>query len=89
MATMLNDLRAFHEFVGRKLAEAGDDLPTPEECLDLWLIENQTPEEQAETLEELRREIQVGIEQADRGELGPMDAKATLENVRARRGSEG
>ena len=36
-------------------------------------------------LEELRREIAVGIEQADRGELQPMDAKDTLARVRAKR----
>src|SRR5262249_8905147 len=40
-------------------------------------------------LEGLRREIRVGIEQADRGELGPLDAKGTLERVRARRGRKG
>ncbi len=36
-------------------------------------------------LEELRREIQVGIDQADRGELSPMDAEGTLKRLRARR----
>jgi antitoxin ParD1/3/4 len=36
-------------------------------------------------LEELRKEIQVGIDQADRGELGPLDVHGTLAKVRARR----
>lgn len=36
-------------------------------------------------LEELRRMIQVGIDQADRGELEPLDALAILKEVRARR----
>jgi putative addiction module CopG family antidote len=31
---------------------------------------------------ELRREIGLGIEQADRGELGPFDPHASLERVR-------
>ena len=40
--------------------------------------------------EEVRREIQVGIEQADRGEVGPLDVQGTLAKVRNRRrnGSE-
>lgn len=36
-------------------------------------------------LDELRREIQVGIDQADRGELSPLDAKGTLKRLRANR----
>jgi antitoxin ParD1/3/4 len=36
-------------------------------------------------LDDLRREIAVGIEQADRGELGPFDPHATLARVRSRR----
>jgi antitoxin ParD1/3/4 len=44
---------------------------------------------QQRKLEELRREIQIGIDQADRGELAPMDAKGTLERIRAKRGRKG
>ena len=40
-------------------------------------------------VEELRREIQHGIEQADRGELSPMDARGTLERLRAERAKLG
>lgn len=36
-------------------------------------------------LEELRSEIRVGIEQADRGETAPLDAGGTLAAVRKRR----
>lgn len=36
-------------------------------------------------LDVLRREIQVGIDQADRGELSPIDAKGTLKRLRASR----
>ena len=36
----------------------------------------------------LRREIAVGIEQADRGELEPFDPQATLARVRSRQASE-
>ncbi len=40
-------------------------------------------------LEELRREIQVGIDQADRGELSPLDAHGTLKRMRAARAKKG
>jgi antitoxin ParD1/3/4 len=36
-------------------------------------------------LAELRREVAIGIEQADRGELGPFDPHATLARIRSRR----
>jgi hypothetical protein len=35
--------------------------------------------------EELRREVAVGIERTDRGELHPIDARSTLARVRAKR----
>jgi antitoxin ParD1/3/4 len=38
-------------------------------------------------LTELRREIAIGIEQADLGELGPFDPNATLARVRSRQAS--
>jgi antitoxin ParD1/3/4 len=38
-------------------------------------------------LAELRREIAIGIEQADRGELLPFDPHARLERIRSRAGS--
>jgi antitoxin ParD1/3/4 len=38
-------------------------------------------------LAELRREIALGIEEADRGELAPLDARATLTRIRSQ-GSE-
>jgi antitoxin ParD1/3/4 len=37
------------------------------------------------TLEQLRKEIQIGVEQADRGELIPLDVQGTLAKVRSRR----
>jgi antitoxin ParD1/3/4 len=41
--------------------------------------------------EEVRKEIQIGIDQADRGETAPLDVQATLAKVRGRRkgGNEG
>ena len=38
-----------------------------------------------QTVEELRRELQVGIDEADRGELSLLDAEGTLKRLRAAR----
>ena len=40
---------------------------------------------QALRFEEVRREIQIGIDQADRGEVGPLDVQGTLEKIRGRK----
>jgi antitoxin ParD1/3/4 len=40
-------------------------------------------------VEELRNEIQIGIDETDRGELSPLDAKGTLRRVRAIRSKKG
>ena len=39
--------------------------------------------------DELRREIQIGIDQADRGEVAPLDVQGTLAKVRGRRRNGG
>jgi antitoxin ParD1/3/4 len=36
-------------------------------------------------MEDLRKEIRIGIEQADRGEVGPLNVQSTLAKVRSRR----
>ena len=41
--------------------------------------------ERDEKLADLRREIAIGIEEADRGELGPFDPLATLAAIRSGR----
>ena len=69
MATAFDDLRAFHEFVGRKLAEAGSDPPSTQDCLDLWLLENRSPGEDSETLEAIRE----GFADLDAGRTRPAE----------------
>lgn len=61
---------------GGRYASEGDVI---EEALRLL----EERDEQAK-LDELRREIAVGVEQADRGELAPFDPQATLTRIRAR-----
>jgi plasmid stability protein len=40
-------------------------------------------------LEELRREIAIGVDQADAGNVAPLDAQATLARIRKRRAEAG
>lgn len=40
---------------------------------------------QAIKFQELRKQIQIGIDQADRGEVAPLDVQGTLAKVRRRR----
>lgn len=40
---------------------------------------------QAMKFEEVRREIQIGIDQADRGRVAPLDVQESLAKVRSRR----
>ena len=54
-----------------------------DEVIDEALRLLQERDEQAK-LAELRRDIAIGIEQADRGELAPFDPHATLERIRSR-----
>jgi antitoxin ParD1/3/4 len=54
-----------------------------DEVIDAALQLLQEHDEQAK-LADLRGEIAIGIEQADRGELAPFDPHATLERIRSR-----
>jgi len=66
----------------RSLVQGGE-FASEEAVVDEALRLFQELDEQAK-LAELRREIVIGIEQADRGELAPFDPKATLARVRSR-----
>ena len=54
-----------------------------DEVIDAALRLLQERDEQAK-LADLRRDIAIGIEQADRGELTPFDPHAALERIRSR-----
>jgi hypothetical protein len=58
MATeRIDDLRAFRDFVDAQLENGGSSL-TPEECLDLWIIENSSDEEREEALAAIRQGLE-------------------------------
>ncbi len=61
----------------------GGQYGSEDEVIDAALRLLQERDDQAR-LAELRREVAIGIEQADRGELGPFDPQATLARVRSR-----
>jgi hypothetical protein len=48
-----DDLKAFHDFVGERLANGGASF-TPAETLALWEIQHSSGEERASTVEALR-----------------------------------
>jgi antitoxin ParD1/3/4 len=82
MMIQLSDER---EQLVRSLMENGG-FASEAEVIDAALRLLQEHDEQA-MLAELRREIAIGIEEADRGELAPFDPRATLERIRTRQAS--
>jgi antitoxin ParD1/3/4 len=59
--------------------------PSPEEMVHeaLWLLKDRA-DLRALKLAELRKQIAIGIEQADRGEVAPLDMNAILAEARRR-----
>ena len=51
-----NNLRAFREFLDAKLSNGGGEL-TPEECLELWGVENEGTQERAATVQAVREAL--------------------------------
>ncbi len=51
-----NDLRAFRDFLDAKLSNGGGEL-TPEECLVLWEVENESPHERTATVQAVREAL--------------------------------
>ena len=82
---MAIQLTGEHEQFVRSLVQDGG-FASEDEVIGTALRLLQEHDEQA-MLAELRREIAVGIEEADRGELAPFDPLATLERIRKRRSS--
>jgi putative addiction module CopG family antidote len=71
------------QFIAEKLASGAYQTPVEVIGEGLRLLREQ--DEQRQKLEELRRDIDVGIEEARQGLVAPLDARATLECIRQRR----
>ncbi len=82
---MAIQLTGEHEQFVRSLVQDGD-FASEDEVIDTALRLLREHDEEA-MLAELRREVALGIEEADRGELAPFDPLATLERIRKRRAS--
>jgi antitoxin ParD1/3/4 len=79
---MMIQLSEEREQIVRSLMQDGG-FASEDEVIDTALRLLQEHGEQAK-LADLRREIAIGIDEADRGELAPFDPHATLERIRAR-----
>jgi len=82
---MIVDLSGEREQFVRSLIQGGQ-YASEDEVIAEALRLLQERDDQAK-LAELRRELAIGVEQADRGELGPFDPQATLARVRSRQAS--
>jgi antitoxin ParD1/3/4 len=68
-----------------KKVETGLYLSASEVVREALRLLEQRDKLQALKFEEVKREIQIGIDQADRGEVAPLDVQGTLATVRSRR----
>jgi antitoxin ParD1/3/4 len=82
---MMIQLSEEREQIVRSLMQDGG-FASEDEVIDTALRLLQEHGEQAR-LADLRREVAIGIEEADRGELAPFDPHATLKRIRARQAS--
>jgi antitoxin ParD1/3/4 len=78
--TLSSDLA---EYVSQKIASGR--YPTANDVVNDALRLLRERDEKQKRLEELRREIDIGIKQADEGDVAPFDPMETLARVRARR----
>ena len=79
---MTIQLSGQREQLVRSLMQGGQ-FASEDEVIDAALQLLQERDDQAR-LVDLRREIAIGVEQADRGELAPFDPHATLARIRSR-----
>ena len=71
-----NELQQFYQFIGDQLDGTAADM-SPEDCLDLWRIQNPSPEEIADSVAAIR----TALGEAQRGEGRP--AHEILAELRA------
>jgi hypothetical protein len=71
----IDDLRAFRDFVDVQLCNEGAGV-TPEECLDLWILENSSESEREVRLADIRQ----GLDDLHAGRTRP--AREALNELR-------
>lgn len=77
----LDELRQFHEFVGRQLL-ASQSIMTPEECLEAWRRRHPSPASVAASVADLES----ALEDMERGDLG-VPAREFVQSLREKLGS--
>ncbi len=77
------------EHMIHKKVESGLYLSASEVVREALRLLDERDKLQAMKFEEIRKEIQIGIDQADRGEAAPLDVQGTLTKVRSRRSNSG
>ena len=77
---ILNDLRQFHEFVGRQL-QVSETAMTPEECLAAWRSRQPSDRESAESL----ADVQAALRDMEQGDTG-VSAREYLRELRQSHG---
>jgi len=76
----------FQKFVAQKVASGSYSSESDVVHVGLRLLRQRDAEQ--EQLEDLRREIALGIEEAEQGKTAPLSAQETLARVRADRESQ-
>jgi antitoxin ParD1/3/4 len=71
------------DYIGRKVSSG--EYPSPTDVIGDALRLLRERDEEKSKLEELRREIAVGLNEADQGKVAPLNARETLTRVRERR----
>jgi antitoxin ParD1/3/4 len=74
------------QLIHRKV-ESGRYLSASEVVREALRLLEERDQIQSIRREEIRKEIRIGLEQADRGAVAPLDAEATLARDRGRRGT--
>ena len=57
-SALFDELRSFHAFLTEKIEANGSEPLSPEEALELWRIENPTPEEREATVNAVRESLE-------------------------------
>ncbi len=68
-----------------KKVETGRYLSASEVVREALRLLEERDKLQAIRFEEVKREIQIGVDQANRGEVAPLDVQGTLAKIRSRR----
>jgi hypothetical protein len=82
-AERVDDLKAFRDFVDGQLSNGGANL-TPEDCLELWIVENLSTDERQARFADIRQgldDLDAGRTRSARESLAELRLKHNLPEV--------